>query len=237
MKFKDYPDHNAYADDFFMGWLVAAGKKDREKITKELKERGRDPKLFTYKRDSILRMNMAVSLEPYRHNSIFTQSPLDATSKEIKSAKNAESSQLLHRETVYTAFQFPFALNQDDCSSKPDWSKALLKAIGQLNGVAGNHARSYFEMSPASILVRLSPQLIAGYDNYGFKIEDGKHIFPEVIDGIINEDYPASEFYIGGKIVKDMEEGLITQLKDRGATLDRNPQRLLESLGNKVFTD
>ena len=236
VKFKDYPDHTAYADDFFMGWLVAAGKSDRDKIARELKERGRDPKRFTFKRDSVLRMNMAVSLEPYRHNSVFTQSPLDATPKEIKSSKNAESSQLLHRETVHTAFQFPFALNRDECSGKPDWSRALLKAIGQLNGVAGNHARSYFEMSPASILVRLSPQLVAGYDNYGFKIEDGKHLFPEVFDGILNEDYPASEFYIGGKIVKDMEGRLAAELKNRGATLDRNPQRLLEALGNKVFT-
>lgn len=236
VKFKDYPDHNEYADDFFMGWLVAAGKKDREKILNELTEKGRDPKLFSFKRDSILRMNMAVALEPYRHNSVFTQSPLDATPKEVKSKRNADSSQLLHRETVYTAFQYPFALNKNDCSSKPDWSKLLLKAIGQLNGVAGNHARSYFEMSPASILIRLSYQLVAGYDNYGFKIEGGKHIFPEVLDGILKDDYPASEFYIGGKIVKDMEDVLIVNLTEKGVTLDRNPQRLLETIGKKVFT-
>lgn len=38
VKFQDYPNADKYADDFFMGWLVAAGKKDREKIIKELEK-------------------------------------------------------------------------------------------------------------------------------------------------------------------------------------------------------
>src|ERR1044071_7976759 len=49
-----------YADDFFFGYLVAAGGKDREAIRKEV---GRPN--FTFKRDSVLRMNLAKGLEPY----------------------------------------------------------------------------------------------------------------------------------------------------------------------------
>lgn len=236
VKFKDYPNKDEYADDFFMGWLIAASKSDREKIFKELKEKDRSPESLTFKRDSILRMNMAVALEPYRHNSVFTQSPLDATPKEIKKHTNADSSQLLHRETVHTAFQYPFALNLNDCRKKTEWTKGLIRAIGQLNGVAGNHARSYFEMSPASVVLRLSKQLVAGYDNYGFKIsEDKKHVFPEVVKGIEKDDYPGDEFYFGGKIVKDMGESDIEKLEKKGAVLDRNPQRLLELVGQKAF--
>jgi CRISPR-associated protein Cst2 len=235
VKFKDYPDSDQYADDFFMGWLVAAGKSDRDKILKELKEKNREISRFSFKRDSILRMNMAVALEPYRHNSVFTQSPQDVTPKEIKAHKNTENSQLLHRETVYTAFQYPFALNLNDCKEKVEWTQSLLKAIGQLNNVAGNHARSYFEMAPASILIRLSNQLVAGYETYGFKIANGKHVFPEVIEGIEKGDYPASEFFIGGKIVKDMAEETLNRLKQKGTTLDRSPQRLLEIVGKKAF--
>lgn len=236
VKFKDYPDHDRFADDFFMGWLIAAGKNDRKKILKEIREKGRNPDIFSFKRDSVLRMNMAVALEPYRHNSVFTQSPLDATPKEIKSHSNSDSSQLLHRETTYTAFQYPFALSLNDCSDKPEWTKTLLKAVGQLNNVAGNHARSYFEMSPASILLRMTPQLVAGYDNYGFKIRNGKHIFPEISDGINNGDYPGSEFYVGGKIVKDMENDAYEKLEKAGATIDRNPQHLLETVSEKAFS-
>jgi CRISPR-associated protein Cst2 len=231
VKFTGYPDADKYADDFFMGWLIAASNVDRKKITEELKKDKRKIG-FTFKRDSVLRMNMAVALEPYRFNSVFTQSPQNVDSP----WKNADNSQLLHRETTYTAYQYPFALNLEECKGKEDWTKTLLKAIGQLNGVAGNHARSYFEMAPASIVIRLTNQLVAGYDTYGFKIqEDGKHVMPEVIEGIMKGDYPADEFYFGGKIVKDMSEDTISKLK--GATLDRNPQKLVEKAGIDAFKE
>ncbi|MBI3776960.1 MAG: type I-B CRISPR-associated protein Cas7/Cst2/DevR [Gammaproteobacteria bacterium] len=231
VKFKEYPNADKYADDFFMGWLVAAGKADREKIRKELKEKGRNPNDFTFKRDSILRMNMAVALEPYRYNTVFTQSPQDATPKEVKGHRNVDNSQLLHRETAMTAFQYPFALNLEECKVKKDWTKALLKAIGELNGVAGNHARSYYEMAPASIVVRLTKQLVAGYDTYGFRIKEGDvHALPEIVDDILRGDYPGDEFYLGGKIVKDMTEKTQQELKEKGVTIDRNPQRLLETI-------
>ena len=146
--FAEYPNPNAFVDDFFFGYLVAASNADRKKIQKEV---GRDD--FTFKRDSVLRMNLAKGLEPYRHNAIFTQSPLAA---EGSAYKNATTSALLHRETAVTPFQYPFALNLNDCAPKPEWTRALLKAIGELNNVSGNHARSYFEMAPASIIVRLT---------------------------------------------------------------------------------
>lgn len=236
--FKDYPDADKFIDDFFMGWLVAAGKNDRKKIVKELEEKGRNPERFSFKRDSILRMNMAVALEPYRYDSVFTQSPQDITPKDIKGCKNTENSQLLHREVTYTPFQYPFALNLQDCSGKQEWTKKLLEAIGQLNGVAGNHARSYFEMAPASIVVRLTPQLVAGYETYGFSVdEQGTHTFPEIVDGILHDDYPGKEFYLAGKIVKDMDDELVKALKDRGATLERNSQKLLEKLNGNLFAE
>jgi len=178
---------------------------------------------------------MAVALEPYRHDAVFTQSPLDATDKSIKAKKNDTSSNLLHRETAFTAFQYPFALNLEDCRAKPDWTKTLLRAIGQLNEVAGNHARSYFELAPASIVLRLTPQLVAGYDTYGFKPDDDAYRLPEITAGIREGDYPGDEFYLGGKLVKDMDEDLRKALEDKGATLDRSPQRLIETVSDRMF--
>ncbi len=235
VKFEAYPNPNEYVDDFFFGYLVAASNADRKKIQKEV---GRED--FTFKRDSVLRMNLAKGLEPYRHNAIFTQSPL--STKESGSAySNSTSSALLHRETAVTPFQYPFALNLNDCNAKPEWSRALLKAIGELNDVAGNHARSYYEMAPASIVIRLTESLVAGYGTYGFQKEKKReeYDFPEVIDGILHDpqpDYPGSEFYIGGRIIKEMPADKLKLLTDRGVTVDRDPRRLLETVSHKALS-
>jgi CRISPR-associated protein Cst2 len=234
VKFEDYPDFNSFADDFFFGWLIAAGKNDRASIRKELKEAGRDPDQFTFKRDSLLRMNIAVALEPYRHDSVFTQSPMVVKSR---SGQNTQSSQLLHRDIAHTAFQYPFALNLEDCRLRVDWTKKLLEGIGQLNSVAGNHARSYFEMAPASLAIRLTRQLVAGYDSYGFHMREGIHVFPEVVEGVLKDDFPGKEFYLGGKLVKDMDGETLKALEERGVTMDRNPQRLIETVSAQAFTN
>jgi CRISPR-associated protein Cst2 len=234
--FKDFPDPAKYADDFFFGYLVAAGPGDRKKILKEVADAGRNG--FTFKRDSILRMNLAKGLEPYRHNAVFTQSPLAAEGSKYK---NATTSALLHRETAVTAFQYPFALNLDDCKAKPDWTRKLLQGIGELNDVAGNHARSYFEMAPASIVVRLTRSLVAGYATYGFKADPenpSEYSFPEVIDGVLHEptpDYPGVEFYLGGKLVKELKPEVIAKLQKSGITLERDPRRLLETVADKAL--
>lgn len=232
VKFRDYPDPENYADDFFFGYLVAATGADRKKIREELKaKRGDVTKTFQFKRDSVLRMNMAKALEPYRHNAVFTQSPLAA---EGSAYKNASSSALLHRETAVTAFQFPFALNGNDCASKPEWTRILLKAVGELNDVAGNHARSYFEMAPASILIRLTDSLVAGYKTYCFK--PGEKDLPDVVLDLLAGDFAGkqNEFYLGGEIVKrGLEPKDAAKLAELGVTLERDPRKLLEDVAAK----
>ncbi|MGI6454165.1 MAG: hypothetical protein ACOX5R_00910 [bacterium] len=106
----------------------------------------------------------------------------------------------------------------------------------QLNGVSGNHARSYFEFAPASIVLRLTKQLVAGYNTYGFTIKNGdKHDLPEVIEGILKDDYPGAEFYLGGKIVKEMDSSTAEALSAKGTTLERSPQKLLQTVAEKLF--
>ena len=89
-----------------------------------IKKSGRDDSAFKFKRDSVFRMNLARGVEPIRNNAVFTQSPLTSADSPWQ---NAKTSALLHRETVLTAFQYPFALNLDDCKAKPEWTKALLR--------------------------------------------------------------------------------------------------------------
>jgi CRISPR-associated protein Cst2 len=130
VRFADLPNPDKYADDFFFGYLVAAGSKERKEYLKQIEEKRskKAAEAFTFKRDSVLRMNLAKALEPYRHNAVFTQSPLAADGSAYK---NATTSALLHRETVVSAFQYPFALNLVDCKSKADWTRKLLQAIGE----------------------------------------------------------------------------------------------------------
>ena len=230
VKFSEYPDPDKFVDDFFFGYLLAVKGKEMDKLRKE---KGGS---YPLKRDSVFRMNMAKALEPYRHNAVFTQSP------EIKDSPwkpgggdSKTTSGLLHRETVVSGFQYPFALALSDCNPKPEWTKKLLQAIGELNGVAGNHARSYFEMAPASIVIRLTRQLVAGYQTYGFTSAGS---FPEVVDGILHEpkpDYPGNEFFIGGKMVKDMTPLQVKNLEAKGVTLDRDPRALLATVAEKFL--
>jgi CRISPR-associated protein Cst2 len=216
VEFKEFPDPEKYADDFFFGYLVT-----EKKVVEQNKDK-------PVKRDSVFRMNMAVSLTPYRFNAVFHQSPQSKLSE-------AKNSGLFHREVAHTAYQYPFALSQNDCKAKPEWTKALLSAIGQLNSVAGGHARSYYEMSPASIVVRLTPSLVAGYDTYGF---DDNGNFAELVGerSRINEnDLPGGEFWLGGEIVRKMDTEKRKELEAAGVKLYDNPQKLLVDLAEEFM--
>ncbi|MEM6371003.1 MAG: type I-B CRISPR-associated protein Cas7/Cst2/DevR [Myxococcota bacterium] len=219
VEFKSFPDATQYADDFLFGHLVAD-----QKAVKANKDK-------PAKRDSVLRMNLAVALQPYRHDATFHQSPLNAGDSPWK---NASTSALLHREVAYTAFQYPFALALGDCrdADAPAWTKALLNAIGELSNVAGGHARSYFEMAPRSIVVRLTPALVAGFDTYGF---DAEGRFP-ALARVHQNDLPGGEFWLGGELVRSLEADERERLEKEGAQLFDNPQKLLKALGDAALS-
>lgn len=218
VEFKEFPNAEKYADDFLFGFMVA----DNEAIKKNRE--------LPSKRDSILRMNLAVALTPYRFDATFHQSPLNAGNSPWK---NASTSALLHREVAHTAYQYPFALAYSDCKAKPDWVKALLKAIGELADVAGGHARSYYEMAPRSIVARLTPSLVAGYNTYGFN-EQGE--FPE-LTRIKPSDLPGEEFWVGGEIVRTMDPEMLAHLENAQVHLYENPQKLLADLADAFLSE
>jgi CRISPR-associated protein Cst2 len=213
VEFQEFPNASRFADDFLFGFMVA----DKEAIKKN--------KELPPKRDSILRMNMALALNPYKFDTTFHQSPLNAGSSPWK---NSSTSALLLREISHTAYQYPFALAYNDCKDQPNWVKALLKAISELSDVAGGHARSYYEMAPKSIVARLTPCLVAGFNTYGFD-ENGS--FPE-LSRLKSDDLPAGEFWIGGEIVRNMKAEERKLLEAAGAKLYENPQKLLANLAN-----
>jgi len=216
VEFQEFPNASKFADDFIFGFMVT----DNDAIKEN---KGLPPK-----RDSILRMNMALALNPYKFDATFHQSPLNAGNSPWK---NSPTSVLLLREISHTAYQYPFALAYNDCKEKPEWIKALLKAIGELSDVAGGHARSYYEMAPRSIIARLTPCLVAGFNTYGFD-ENGN--FPE-LSRLNDNDLPAGEFWIGGEIVRNMQPEERKRYQDAGAKSYENPQKLLADLAEEFL--
>lgn len=214
VEFKSHPDAEMYADDFLFGYLVA----ERDEMVK-LKRPA--------KRDSVLRMNMAMALQPYRFDATFHQSPLNVNSP----WKNASKSALLHREVSHTAFQYPFAISFEDCKSKPQWAKALLAAIGELSNVAGGHARSYFEMAPRSLVARLTASLVGGFDTYGFDRTGG---FPELAR-INSSDLPSNEFVVAGELAREMPAEERKRLEGQGVQFFDNAQSALAQLAKDGF--
>lgn len=216
VEFKEFPNSEKYADDFLFGFMVA----DKDAINKN--------KGLPSKRDSILRMNMAVALTPYRFDATFHQSPLNAGASPWK---NSSTSALLHREIAHTAYQYPFALAYSDCKNKPEWVQELIQAISQLSDVAGGHARSYYEMAPKSIVARLTSNLVAGYNTYGFNEQEE---FIE-LTRINANDLPGDEFWIGGEIVRSMSSQQQEYLENQGVHLYENPQKLLVDLADEFL--
>lgn len=212
VEFKDFPNADMYADDFLFGYLVADNK--------EMKKHKRPAK-----RDSVLRMNMAVALSPYRFDATFHQSPQNAGKSPWK---NSTNSALLHREVTHTAYQYPFALNLNDCAAKPQWTKALLAAIGELSNVAGGHARSYFEMAPRSLVARLTASLVCGFDTYGFA-PDGS--FADLVR-IHERDLPGKEFVVAGALAREMKPDDRKRLEGEGVRFFDSPQAALKQLAN-----
>lgn len=220
--FESCPDPDKYCDDFIFGWLMAV----KEAKEKELRNEGKLK--HPLRRDSIFRVNMAVALNPFMNDTLLHQSPVH--DKESPWQNSAKSALLLH-QVSFTAFQYPFALLYSDCRAKKEWIKALLRAISEANGAAGNHARSYFDMSPASIVARLTPRLAAGYEMYGFTAPGS---FPS-ISRLNESDLPADEFWIGGEVVRQMNPDEVARLKSLGANLFASPDRLMDSLSENFL--
>ena len=232
VRFNDYPDPARYADDFLFGYMVA----DRKQVPADvIKARGG----FQFKRDSVIRTNMAVALEPYRHDALLTQSPLTIKNPAAP-WQNATTSALLNRETSVTAFQYPLALNLDDCDLSDDaggnlrrgWLRSLLRAISELTDVAGNHARSYFPMHPASIVIRLTNRLTPDFDLYGYQ-PDGSA--PDLVGSLLSGGLPGAEFHLAGDLVRTvLTDEHKAALVAQGVTLNERPERALNNVAATI---
>ena len=216
VEYKAFPNAEKYADDFLFGFCVT----DTTAIS--------DNPNLPPKRDTIFRNNMAVGLSS-NINVHLQQAPRNT---ENSPWNNISETTLLYRQVSYTAYQYPFALSRSDCISQPKWTKALIKAIGELSEVAGGKGVSYIQMSPRSIIARLTPCRVPGYDTYGFN-EEGE--FKE-LDRLINSELPGQEFWLGGEIVRQMSLKIKQQLETNKVKLNNNPETLLAEISQQFLS-
>jgi CRISPR-associated protein Cst2 len=201
-KITELSDKNSETDDqvtLDQVTLEQETEQETENKTKKTKKSKKDATITDAKqpknirRESLIRVNLGVSLTPYCFNQHLHQSPgsLDVDIHKTNSA-------LLWKEIHYTAYQYAWALDINEAKIKPEWSKKLLQAIGELNHVGGNHSRQMFDSSPKSLIVRATSRLAPGFDLYGFN-SDGSW---KEMDRI-GKDLPAKEFWMAGEIVRN----------------------------------
>jgi CRISPR-associated protein Cst2 len=231
VRMEDYPNPQTYYDDFVFGYLIAAGASDRAKILAKIVERRHSSDGFTFKRDSVLRINYATALSPYRFDTTLSQSPYQEGPWQ-----NDTTSSLFHREVSFSAFQYPFSLDVEPFinADRRDWGRKTLELIGQLNEVAGNHARTLFTFDPASIVVRVTKRQVSGYEPYGFTSPES---FPSLVDDLVSRDLPGEEFWLGGRLMKILPEQQAKALTARGVYLHRSPQKLLAAVAAVAFPE
>ena len=126
VKYEKYPNPWEFADDRLFGFLAlnkskehrdsvsdlekARKNKDEAKIEESEKKVDSFYEYPGFQGDTILRINYAVSLNTFEdYNLTMHQAPMI-----VNAFKNADSSQLIHREVHVTAYQFPFGLNLND---------------------------------------------------------------------------------------------------------------------------
>lgn len=217
VEYQAFPDAEKYADDFFFGFCIT-----------DTKAISNNPNLPP-KRDSIFRNNMAVGLS----SNINVHLQIAPRNTENSPWNNISETTPIYRQVSYTAYQYPFALSRLECISKPDWTKVLIKAIAELSEVAGGKGISYIQMCPRSIMARLTPCRVPGYDTYGFN-EEGE--FTE-LNRLINNELPGSEFWLGGEIVRQMPQEMKQQLETNQVHLQNNPQTLLDDISQQFLAE
>jgi len=253
VKYDGFSNENKYIDDFIFGYMNVQKNNPDEDSDEDSDEDIDNKKESKTKkcnktsncqknRDSLLRMNIGVSISPYNDEILFHQSPMKINKEDIeKNQKSSNNMVLWTNEISYTAYQYPFAIslsefinsteNNELIIKKKNWIKELLIAIGELSNVAGGHSRSYFEMYPKSIVLRFTDSLVCGYDTYGFDI-NGNFIPLQRVNG---NDLPYNEFWIGGEIARNMSENTKNDLKQKGMNIEDNTQKLLLNIANEII--
>ena len=215
------PDGNTFIDDDLLGFMAAEAAA-KEGTAGSVKVRR-----------AVLEVTRAVSLTPWPGDVTFNAASPEATPSAQKRGTNPAP---YGTEVHATRYQFGIALTPERLR-KPDRAVKALRALADLNTVAGNHGRFLFDFAPEAIIFRLTddpaPRLL-----YCFETSDeGKTVeAPPLIERIKAGDIHAEELIFGGKTSAPQ---VAEKLQELGATVcdgvkqavDETCRRVEEKLG------
>lgn len=209
VKFDGKADPKKYLDDYVFGYVVAGNKSEISNFIAD--------ENFANSKSKI-QINHAVGLVAYHNDVLLQQYPIPVGRNE------SNGGGLLSVQTVFTAYQYPFAMEDID-NWKDNWLKQTLSALSQIGSVAGNNSRTFFDFSPRSIVVRLTTKCAPQYNIYGFE-KSGEFSDLDIIN--------SNEWYIGGDIVKSLPPEVKDKMISYGVNMSNNCQELLDSIGIKA---
>jgi CRISPR-associated protein Cst2 len=188
-----------FIDDDLMGFMDAAAaraERDEEEAepgstAKSGKKKGKKKKGTITKRTSPLAVGRAVSLRPYRGELSFNC---------VSGVKEKGKLSLYNAEMHTTEYQYSIALNLNDVVDKQNIGH-LIDALIEPPPVAGNHARFYYDFSPASIVFRVTSAHASRIQNCFEHDEEGRtYTVARLIRRVESKDIPAEELIIGGEL-------------------------------------
>jgi CRISPR-associated protein Cst2 len=153
------------------------------------------------KRTSRLSVNKAVSLIPWTGDITFNTASVGASPHAV--SDTAKHNNSLPNPVPYaseqhaTRYQFPFTLTPGSLQ-KPERSLSVLRAVGMLSKVGGNHTNFSYDFAPDSVVLRFTQRPDHRF-SYCFEsvtkdVFDAQGLLRSVEVG----DIKAEELYIGG---------------------------------------
>lgn len=243
--FQGVNDPNKWLDDKALGFM-SANKTNKKKAKQETEAETEDTESSepdessnsVNKRNSAVFTNIAVSTVPYNYTTLFTQAP-QTVSPESKEADRR--SVLLRPQAALTAFQYPFGVHLEDWRDNPEGLQLIFQAFGQLSEVAGNQSNSCYDFSPASLVLRVTPDT-ASRIQYSFRTSGEpftatyKVTAPEVVGKILTNALPGSEFWMAGQVVQSMDASTKEALVGQGVHLFEYCELMLQSIIKQLPT-
>ena len=152
------------------------------------------PKGSATDRRGRLDVTRAISTTPYDGNVTFN----------AKSGQKDKKS-LYGTEFHGTSYQFGFGITPESCKDRAR-VLALLDALVSIHRVGGNHGRFLFDFAPESIILRWTHDFAPRFLYCFEEDEMGDVSMPKLSRQIRIGDLDPQEFWIGGKIVKTLQD-------------------------------
>ncbi|MDJ0742542.1 MAG: hypothetical protein QNJ32_04165 [Xenococcaceae cyanobacterium MO_167.B27] len=225
-----------FIDDDLLGFFEAESAKKETKennqqnsetqeststTTKKKRKKKTKPKGTVTDRRGRLDVTRAISTIPYDGRATFSS----------KSGKKDRTS-IYGTEFHGTRYQFGLGITPDYCKDKSR-ILPLLDSLVSIHRVGGNHGRFLFDFAPESIILRWTHDFAPRFLYCFEEDEMGEVSVPELLRQIKIGDLDPKEFWIGGKIVEQIQDSdyeAINMFQGIKATVNALKQRIADDL-------